>query len=516
MAILEKPVDNRPPGTFELAGRYFSNVTWHKDPGLRKLYFLISIVILCSATNGYDGSMMNGLQSLSYWQEYFDHPSGSLLGLFNCIMSVGSIVALPLVPYISDVLGRKWGIIIGSSIMMLGVGLQAGARNFGMFIAARFLLGFGNAIACGAAPLLITELCHVQHRPIVSTIYNTCYYVGAVIAAWTTFGTLKIQSDWSWRAPSLIQCIFSVIQFFGIWFVPESPRYYIAKDEADKGLEVLAKYHANGNAGDEIVQLEFAEIRNSIMMDKENKSNGWIELFRTKGNRKRVIILVAAGFFSQWSGNGLVSYYINLILSDIGITSSDTQLIVNGCLTTFSMIIAFNMSFFVEQFGRRLMFLVSTSGMLLSFVIWTILSARHSITHASGLGTGVVVMIFVFNFFYNIAWSGLLISYTCEILPFRIRAKGMTVVFLCIDAALFFNQYVNPVALHNIQWRYYIFYCVWLGVELTVVYFFFIETRHTPLEEITKFFDGEDAADELVAIGVDMEKKDSVQVEHVV
>jgi len=41
-----------------------------------------------------------------------------------------------------------------------------------MFIAARFFLGFGVAIAHGAAPLLITELCHPQHRAIFTTIVS--------------------------------------------------------------------------------------------------------------------------------------------------------------------------------------------------------------------------------------------------------------------------------------------------------------------------------------------------------
>jgi hypothetical protein len=104
----------------------------------------------------------------------------------------------------------------------------------------------------------------------------------------------------------------------------------------------------------------------------------------------------------------------------------------------------------------------------------------------------------------------LLVGYTVEILPYNIRAKGMTVVFLMVDIALFFNQYINPIALDAIGWKYYILqvltvscygitansdisYCVWLGVELVVVYFFYVETRNTPLEEIAKHFDGDQA-----------------------
>lgn len=53
-------------------------------------------------------------------------------------------------------------------------------------------------------------------------------------------------------------------------------------------------------------------------------------------------------------------------------------------------------------------------------------------------------------------------------------------MFLMVDIALFFNQYVNPIALDALDWKYYIFYCVWLAVELAVVYFFYVETRNTP------------------------------------
>lgn len=87
---------------FELAGREFPAVTWYTNPGMRKTYLTLIFVVMTSATNGYDGSMMNGLQTLPYWQNYFHHPSAATLGLLNAIMSVGGIISLPLFPYIAD------------------------------------------------------------------------------------------------------------------------------------------------------------------------------------------------------------------------------------------------------------------------------------------------------------------------------------------------------------------------------------------------------------------------------
>lgn len=47
--------------------------------------------------------------------------------------------------------------------------------------------------------------------------------------------------------------------------------------------------------------------------------------------------------------------------------------------------------------------------------------------------------------------------------------------------------------MEDIGWKYYIFYCAWLAVEFATVWYFYIETRNTPLEEIAKHFDGESA-----------------------
>lgn len=91
--------------------------------------------------------------------------------------------------------------------------------------------------------------------------------------------------------------------------------------------------------------------------------------------------------------------------------------------------------------------------------------------------------------------NGLLSSYTTEILPYGLRAKGYTWLNFCVTLALFFNQYINGIALEALHWRYYIFYCVFLAFEVVIIYFFIVETRYTPLEEIAKYFDGEDAVD---------------------
>jgi MFS family permease len=259
------------------------------------------------------------------------------------------------------------------------------------------------------------------------------------------------------------------LQLAFVWFVPESPRFLISKGKIEQAHSVLAKVHANGNLHDEVVQLELQEIKDTLILEKELEGNGWMQLFKTKGNRRRLVILLSLGLFSQWSGNGLASYYLNLVLDNIGIKDSDTQLVINGSLQILNLIVAVSQCFVVDRFGRRTLFLVSTTGMLASFIIWTACAATFAKEGTRAAGNTVIAMIYIYYVFYNLAWSGMLVSYSAEILPYNIRAKGMTLMFLMVDLALFFNQYVNPVALDAIKWKYYIVYCVWLVIELAVV-----------------------------------------------
>lgn len=140
----------------------------------------------------------------------------------------------------------------------------------------------GSGISAVASPLLITELCHPQQRGKLTAVYNTFWYFGSTIAAWTTFGTLQLQSNLSWRLPSLFQFIPSFIQVVLIWFLPESPRFLISRDQNEKALAIMTKYHANGNPESEWLRFEFSEIRASLRLEKESAKSQWKDLFKTR------------------------------------------------------------------------------------------------------------------------------------------------------------------------------------------------------------------------------------------
>lgn len=175
-----------------------------------------------------------------------------------------------------------------------------------MFLVSRFLLGFGLVFCNSYAPILIGELAHPKDRQVVTSLYQTSWYIGAVLAAWTAFGTFSMPNEWAWRIPSLLQALPALIQVVGVYFVLESPRWLVAQGRGEEAKRTLVKYHADGIEGNELVELAFLEMKEVIEADMANETT-WKSFVSSKGNRRRLMLMVMLGLFSQWSGNGLVS-----------------------------------------------------------------------------------------------------------------------------------------------------------------------------------------------------------------
>lgn len=82
---------------------------------------------------------MNGLQSISHWQSYFGNPTGEILGIVNAAQSIGSVISLPVVGYLSDKIGRRWTLLSGAVTIIVASAIQAASVNYGMFVFSRYI-----------------------------------------------------------------------------------------------------------------------------------------------------------------------------------------------------------------------------------------------------------------------------------------------------------------------------------------------------------------------------------------
>lgn len=198
-----------------------------------------------------------------------------------------------------------------------------------MYMAGRFILGFGSSFNGGMAGLLIAEVAHPQHRAKASAIVNCMYGVGSTSCAWLALATIRIAGDWSWRSLTLLQAFPAVLVLAFIHWIPESPRWLVAKERYEEAEQMLAWYHGNGDRTNETVAFEFREMKQTLALEfQTKKSSSFLDFARTAGNRYRVLLLVSLAMVSQYSGSNLFSNYANKIYEGAGIHEQTNKILV--------------------------------------------------------------------------------------------------------------------------------------------------------------------------------------------
>lgn len=106
----------------------------------------------------------------------------------------------------------------------------------------------------------------------------------------------------------------------------------------------------------------------------------------------------------------------------------------------------------------------------MSFVSWTICGAIYENSDLTNAASGYAQLVFIwlFGIFYDIGFSGLLIAYALEVLPFKLRAKGMMIMNITVQAILALSNQTNKIAWNRMpkHWNFMLFYTVSLSPPL--------------------------------------------------
>lgn len=197
--------------------------------------------------------------------------------------------------------------------------------------------------------------------------------------------------------------------------MPESPRWLISRDRDDEAYAILVKYHGEGDASSLLVQAEMAQIRSTIKIEQEHSKQSWLDMVRTAGMRRRVLIATMMGLFTQMSGNTLLSYYGNLLFEMMGYTTNYAKTRINIANQCWSLINGVTIALVVTRFRRRWMFMTSSATMLLVFVGMTVSFERlryakdHKFKNHSA-GIAALFFYFAYSPCYNIGNNSLTYS----------------------------------------------------------------------------------------------------------
>ncbi|KAF2252884.1 general substrate transporter [Trematosphaeria pertusa] len=436
---------------------------------------LLACIILTSVIDsvlvGYDSSLMGSFNVMPSYISYFTLTT-TTKSLNTAISYMGGAVMALFAGPLTDWRGRKECIFWSAVVTLIGGVVQGAAQNVGMFIAGRFVVGFGLGLSQVATPTLVAETAPVQWRGFALGLYYACWGVGTLMASGICYGA----------APSLFCMVI-------LFFIPESPRWLVSRGRHQEALQVLAIANTGGDTSSPIVQVQFKEITDTLRWEKERELSV-VQALAQPANRRRLLITSTFSIMVMLPGTNIVTFYFGDMLSSAGISDPTTQLQINVILTSWTFVVAVVASFFADKLGRKTLCILSLSAGVVALYILAGLTAVYGNSGYKPGVYGTIAMIFIYNATYAWGITPLTVLYPPEVLSFDIRAVGMGIYTFTTKLCGLFVTMVVPFGLSAISWKVYIINASVDILMVSFVVFVWVETRGLTLEEVDVIFDG--------------------------
>ncbi|KAG9680355.1 general substrate transporter, partial [Aureobasidium melanogenum] len=475
---------------------------------------IAAIAVIGGGLFGFDISSMSAIIATQPYKCYFNQqgfndagqcigPKADVQGGITASMAGGSWLAALCSGYLSDRLGRKIAIQVGAVIWVIGCIIVCASQNIAMLIVGRVINGFCVGICSAQVPVYISEIAPPSKRGKLVGAQQWAITWGIMIMFYISYGCSFINGTGAFRAPWALQMIPAILLFFGMIFLPESPRWLASKDRWEETRAVLALTHGHGDPDSPFVIREFDEIREWIKIESEAKNASYLELIRPR-MLNRTIIGVFMQIWSQLTGMNVMMYYITYVFQMAGLSgnnllvSSSIQYVINVVMTVPGLLL-------VDRVGRRPLLLIGAAFMALwLFANAGILGAHGTYPGPGGVGgntpeastevTGaaskaVIACSYLFVASYAPTWGPVSWIYPSEIFPNRVRGKATALATSSNWAFNFALGYFVPPAFINIRWHTYIVFGVFCVAMWIHVFLCFPETAGKPLEEVTAMFE---------------------------
>ncbi|KAF7896483.1 hypothetical protein EAF00_006497 [Botryotinia globosa] len=442
---------------------------------------------------GYDNGLMGGLVNATGFKDTFNNPDPAIVGLIVAIYEVGCFLGSVATSLFGEHIGRKRSIGIGVVIMIIGALLQASAYSRAHIIVARVVSGVGMGFINSTVPVFQAEFSPKATRGLYVCMQLSTLNFGIFLAYWVDYGfTQSYTASFSWRVPTILQCMFLVPMLVLLAIVPESPRWLAAHEKTDESLNVLSRLHSDHMTEEQIKSLHIDIVR-TCEFEKSLGTGSWSDLFKNDAiqSQRRFLIACAIQSFQQLGGINALIYYSNTLFSTSLGFSDHLSALMSGFLQTWFFAASFIPWLLIDRIGRRPLLLSMITVMSIVMIVQTglIYNVQNNTSIAKGCGIGAAVMLFIFEGAFTIGFQATVWVYPSEILPLRLRQRGSSVSTACNWIFNYMIVQITPIALNNIGYRTYIIFGVLNACWVPIIYLYFPETKGLELEDVDKIFE---------------------------
>ena len=292
---------------------------------------------------------------------------------------LGTVFSTLFAGLLADWLGRKSLMILSGATFVISIPVIALAQGYGPLIFGRLLQGMAGGLIGVVVPLYLAECLSASSRGKGTGIFQWMLTFGIVVAALVGMyysyrvqavsltsdaATLFTFKDHAWRSIFWVSLPPGLLFVIGSLIVSESPRWLFRRGKKDKAYAALLRSRSPEQAG-----LELSEMEETARVAEQKLPTGK-RVRETLLQRKFVIpfllALVILACNTATGINSIIGYNVGILLqSGLSDLQSHWGYVLFTCVN-FSMTMVGMM--LVDRKGRRFLFIVGTSGIIVSLI----------------------------------------------------------------------------------------------------------------------------------------------------
>lgn len=331
-------------------------------------------------------------------------------------MMLGAALGALFNGWLSSRLGRKYSLMVGAILFIVGSLGSAFATSLEVLLLARVILGVAVGIASYTAPLYLSEMASENVRGKMISMYQLMVTLGILLAF---LSDTAFSYSGNWRAMLGVLALPAVVLLIMVIFLPNSPRWLAAKGQHVQAERVLRMLRDTSEKARE----ELEEIRESLKV----KQGGWA-LFKANRNVRRAVFLgMLLQAMQQFTGMNIIMYYAPKIFEMAGFSSHHEQMIATVVVGLTFMLATFIAVYTVDKSGRKPVLKIGFTVMALGMLIlgYCLMQVEHGAVSRgiSWLSVGMTMMCIAG---YAMSAAPVVWILCSEIQPLKCRDFGVT------------------------------------------------------------------------------------------
>ena len=182
--------------------------------------------------------------------------SDAQFAFVSSVYTVGGLIGALAAGPLSSHKGRLLPLRLTTVFHMLGAFVSAFAPSLPVMSIGRFLSGLGSGASLVVGPIYISEIAPHSSKGLFGASTQIMINLGILIASilgyFLSYGSM-------WRVILAVAGGVAVLQFLGLWFVVESPKWLAINGEVGKAKQIMARIRGKESLEDDVEDLGTAE-----------------------------------------------------------------------------------------------------------------------------------------------------------------------------------------------------------------------------------------------------------------